>query len=103
MSSGVELVFILGVFHAQQRQEDAEDEHQFDAGAHCAAPARKTLTFVRIVRTRARHNKAMPIPIEVCGIQSGVASGVGATSSERYEFIARRTSCQVTSAVAAND
>ncbi len=32
----------------------------------------------------------MPIPIEVCGIQSGVPSGVGATSSARHELSASR-------------
>jgi hypothetical protein len=56
-----------------------------------------------IVRTRARHNSVMPTPIEVCGIQSGVASGVGATSSVWKELSARRISCQVTSAEAASD
>src|SRR6185437_2844329 len=88
---------------AKQPQEDREDQDQFGTGAHRDASARRNRTLVAIVRSNARHNSAIPIPIDVCGIQSGVASGVGATSSVRNELSASRINCQVTSAEATSD
>src|SRR5439155_10310262 len=84
-------------------KKNTEDEDQLDAGTHRTAPARRYLTLAAMVRSSARHSSAMPTPIELCGIQSGVASGVGATSSVRKEVSASRINCHVTSEDTASD